>query len=125
MAFFDKITGHSVIKICPEYLISDTYKSYFIFFSVARNFFIRYFFSYTLFLSPFTREERDKVVGRVVDGKSDDPGSSLAAANFFVFFFFNLPHLQKAKKAPQLRKADLCCQKKPQKSSAFCGKYTT
>ena len=121
LTIFDKNTGHRVTKICPEYLISDTYKCYFICFFQLEIFFLVFYIRY--FVLTFKRR-RDGVVVRAVDGKFAIPGSSRASDNFFLFFFllFHLPHLRKANK---LR---ICGRRRVffgQKSSAFCVKFTT
>ncbi len=43
LTVFDKSTGHKDTKFCPEYIISITYKSYFIIFSVTRKIFFGIF----------------------------------------------------------------------------------
>ncbi len=53
-------------------------------------------------------------MGRVVDGKIKDPGSSLAADNFFFLVFSSSAFAED----PHLRKAELFFAKK---SSAFFG----
>ena len=54
---------------------------------------------------------------RAVDGKIEIPGSSSAGEIFvFLFLFFYLPHLRKAKNPPHLRKA--------KKTLRICGRRT-
>ena len=86
LTVFDKNTGHRVTKICPEYLISNTYKSYFINFFVTRIFFKKINFIYAI-LSSLTKEEQDGVVGRVVVCETAIPGSRPSAANFFCVLY--------------------------------------
>ncbi len=110
LAIFDKNTGHRVTKIYPDFRISITYKSYLITFSLTRK--IILIFYIVRYFKVIVQRRQDGVVGRAVASKTQIPGSSPTAANFFFYFFSSAiaedPHLRKAE--------DFFCQK----SSAFC-----
>ncbi len=84
LTIYDKNTGHRVTKFYPDTHTSNTYKFYFINFFLTRK---KYFcFLYIQYRELFCHRRRLGVVGKAAGSKFEISGSSLPAANLFLFF---------------------------------------